>query len=996
MDAASPAHRVGGRLALSDPSVQRIAQASCSHDHYNDLPKLQGEANWQEWSDALQDAALMAGTEAVLNGESSHPSSLEGKQSTTAEWNDNIKRTAVWRCRNESLLKAMRNTLDFNINIDNLGASNAHQTYLGLKSRYYVSDNQKAINLYNHELMLADTDLDDSPKEIADDFQTAFDQYNHLFDHNESQRLPENFLKIEFLGSLDIVYADWIKALMKEYDVLGLDQGPTLTFNGLVDLLVVERGRLLEAQKDTSAHASASHPSHQTAKRKISDIEDDSHIIQRVNCSLFHHQNHKYAHTNQQCYTQNHRLRPEGWKPSVEDKSYLAKHPQIEEVQSTSVSQDFLLSNDGDQASQDGLENLTNEGSDNSDIEQLNSTHDQGQEWTQLVETHRGDVKAQIAEWQRIMAENRSGGGHPRLSRGPMSGKWLLYAHGYNPGQDGHHHMQLWETFTVKSKASGVRHYQGNLSMGSHESHEVLQISTFTPPSFVTGNVITLRFQRSNGDCHRGSMIVWGHGKMRINVPLSSSDSTTGDLFLVKFAGVWDGPHLISNQIESEDVSQSDEDDATAGDGDSQEPETGAGDRQWIRWAQARMAEVEAQKVAATSSSKKRCDLLGRGPLSGLWRLYAPEYDPGETGHHYIKSWEEIGKRHKKTRFYRGELSTGPREKPRVYQITQIAPPALVKGTALTFSLKQQKHSSGSITLWGDGKLYLELSTAFLDGYNGDANKLKFAGIWSEAADYVPWRELENTKRGYIRPDKPRVSGLSAELPARNRSTEEDYNLILRTDQSSSVAVKVEEDTQMTDGAEEEDSSVIVKAEASDSDTNDSHDEWADDVATTGKAVQIQEDALRGGLISPLHPLPGKWYLHSADYNPGLHKEIYISFYTRQEHDSAERMCAPGHCKSTPAQIHYCGELRFKAPVGERDFHCLIKQFDVPKEASLVPVMLEMWDPLNKRTIMMCAWFFGEGKMRISISTLCIRDYRGQNTLITFDGLKYGWTSHAG
>jgi len=299
MDAASPAHRVGGRLALSDPAVKKIAQASSSHNHYNGLPKLQGEANWQEWSDALQDAALMAGTEAVLNGESSHPSSLERKQSTTAEWNDNIKRTAVWRCRNESLLKAMRNTLDFNINTDNLGASNAHQTYLGLKSRYYVSDNQKAMNLYNDELIPAVINLDDSPREIADDFQAAFDQYNHLFDHNESQRLPENFLKLEFLSSLETVYADWIKALLKEHDVLGLDQGPTLTFNELVDLVIVERGRLLQAQKDASAYTSASR---QSAKRNISQVEDVSQPEPRAVCSLAHHQNGK--HNNQTCRTQ--------------------------------------------------------------------------------------------------------------------------------------------------------------------------------------------------------------------------------------------------------------------------------------------------------------------------------------------------------------------------------------------------------------------------------------------------------------------------------------------------------------------------------------------------------------------------------------------------------------------------------------------------------------------------------------------------------------------
>ena len=107
------ASATSGRLTLSDPLVKQLAQASCAHEKYYDvLPKLQGEANWQEWSDALQHAALMAGTDAVLNGESKHPQSLEGKQCTTFEWNDNIKRTAIWRARNESLLKAMRGAAD--------------------------------------------------------------------------------------------------------------------------------------------------------------------------------------------------------------------------------------------------------------------------------------------------------------------------------------------------------------------------------------------------------------------------------------------------------------------------------------------------------------------------------------------------------------------------------------------------------------------------------------------------------------------------------------------------------------------------------------------------------------------------------------------------------------------------------------------------------------------------------------------------------------------
>lgn len=117
-----------GRLTLSDPSVKELAQASCVHEKYYDaLPKLQSEANWQEWSDALQHAALIAGTDTVLNGESKHPNSLEGKQCATSEWNDNIKRIAIWRARNESLLKAMRSAAG--IHFSNSVASNAHDTY---------------------------------------------------------------------------------------------------------------------------------------------------------------------------------------------------------------------------------------------------------------------------------------------------------------------------------------------------------------------------------------------------------------------------------------------------------------------------------------------------------------------------------------------------------------------------------------------------------------------------------------------------------------------------------------------------------------------------------------------------------------------------------------------------------------------------------------------------------------------------------------------------
>ncbi|THW68265.1 hypothetical protein D6D19_09010 [Aureobasidium pullulans] len=1013
MDAASPAHRVGGRLALSHPAVKKIAQASSSHNYFDELPKLQGEDDWQKWSDALQDAALMAGADAILNGESTHPLSLDDKQCTTAEWNDNIKRTAVWRRRNESLLKAMRDTMESDADIDMFGSLNAHKAYIGLKSRYYVSDNQKVINLYNDELMLAEIDLDDSPKEIADDFQAAFEKYNHLFDHNESQRLPENFLKLEFLNSLGIVYADWVRTLLKEHDVLGLDQGPTLTFNELVDLVIVESDRLSQAQKDVSAHTDASR---QSAKRNISQVADVSQPEPRAVCSLAHHQNSK--HNNQTCPTQTPRLRPKNWQASLQDQEYLADHPEIEGHHSRNVCQ-----NPGDYVRQEDSQEVGPSGKDtNNDIPKSSPMDDR--DWGQLAASRLADVDAQRHEITRASNGKRSKNSRRTLEL--LSGEWMLYAQEYDPGDVGDHQISLWETTTDAQKQlqTPVRRYEGILTIGPRGRSERFEIKNFMPGIRIKGRSAKMNCRNSIGQRYAGKATFWGNGMMVCTVPAPPLDATRSSCSMVTFSGIRsqavaqtavkhrddedsrrDGSSDNSRDDEDSEINDNESDQVddqpgatqlSARDGENDNAEPEADDKEWERFADARVAEVEAQKSTVTGINKKRPRSVACGPIAGLWRLYAPGYNPGTTGHHYIKIWENTVRGGGTTRYYSGELSTGPCDKPVVYHITQFSPAAVVKGNALELILAERKHSHGNVTFWGDGKLYLKLPTAFLDGYDGDANKLRFAGIWSEAADYVPWRKLDNTKRSYTRPDKPRVSGLSAELPARNRSTEEDYSLILRTDQSGSVAVKVEEDTQMTDGAEEEDSSVIVKAEASDSDTNDSHDEWADDVATTGKAVQIQEDALRGGLISPLHPLPGKWYLHSADYNPGLDKEIYISFYTRQEHDSAERMCAPGHCKSTPAQIHYCGELRFKAPVGERDFHCLIKQFDVPKEASLVPVMLEMWDPLNKRTIMMCAWFFGEGKMRISIPNLCIRDYRGQNTLITFDGLKYGWTSHAG
>jgi len=319
------ASAMSGRLTLSDPSVKKLVQASCAHENYYDaLPKLQGEANWQEWSDALQHAALMAGTDAVLNGELKHPQSLEGKQCTTVEWNDNIKRTAIWRARNESLLKAMRSAAD--IDFTDFGASNAHDTYVSLRSRYHISDNQRAFDLFSETFVMG-YELDDSPAKIANELRHAFNRYNHLVGDNVQQRLPGNFLKMAFLESLDSSYGAWRKALLKDHDVLALGQELTMAFSELVDLAIVERTRLLGNQTKSTTPAPPP-PSQQAAKRDISQVDEVSLADLHRPCSLPHHSTSK--HTNQACKVQNPRLRQRSWKPSKADKEYLAEHPDME------------------------------------------------------------------------------------------------------------------------------------------------------------------------------------------------------------------------------------------------------------------------------------------------------------------------------------------------------------------------------------------------------------------------------------------------------------------------------------------------------------------------------------------------------------------------------------------------------------------------------------------------------------------------------------------
>ncbi|THZ85148.1 hypothetical protein D6C84_03525 [Aureobasidium pullulans] len=885
-----------------------------------------------------------------------------------AKWNDNIKRTAVWRCRNESLLKAMRNTLDFNINIDDLGASNAHQTYLGLKSRYHVSDNQKAMNLYNDELIPAVINLDDSPREIADDFQATFDQYNHLFDHKESQRLPENFLKLEFLSSLETVYADWIKALLKEHDVLGLDQGPTLTFNELVDLVIVERGRLLQAQMDASAYTSASR---QSAKRNISQVEDVSQPEPRA------------------------------------DQEYLADHPEIEGRQYHSASPSPLSHDHKGDARQDTIddecrasEECDTDSSSTSGQEGVDSTpgdeeilHDssrldflRNRDWERLAMSCFAQVRSQKEHIMRIKTARSKGDTREEAYLGSLSGEWLLYAQYHNPGEAGYHHIQLWETTAAKHKHKQPTNsvYAGRLTIGPYKNPETFQISNFVPPSRVKNCSVNFLLKQAGGTKHKGKAIFWGNGKALFTLP-APCHNTTKDMFTQsKFAGVQSDEAVNATGGHRNDGKKHDGDE----DGEMQE----ADQLEWAQLADARLAKVEAQKNAASKMLKAGPKFVARGPFPGLWRLYASSYNPGEDGYHYLTFWGITTQPDSGPRQYRGELSTGPSNDVTVHQMKQFSLPNKIIGSVIHLFTITGNTLIGNMTLWGKGQMYVHIHSSHMHGYDGSTGWFKFAGIWNEAGKHLPWKEVKRMV------EKRSVNGAAASHETQQQiGGGERYDLVVRAEKDAVVAVKMEDkDTDMAAGDQEDQPSIVIKTEGSDSGSDDFHDECTDDVTTTDDAVQKQEAAIRQGLTVPLHALSGKWYFHSANYNPGLDKDISITFYDRQVHNVSERMCAPGHCKSTPAQIHYCGELRFKAPNGERDFHCFIKQFDVPKRASLDPVVIELWELYNKRAIFVAAWFPGAGTMRMSIPTAYLPSYQGQNTLVTFDGLKYGWTSHAG
>ncbi|KAI4853931.1 hypothetical protein E4T45_04128 [Aureobasidium sp. EXF-8846] len=792
------ASAMSGRLTLSDPSVKELAQASCVHEKYYDaLPKLQGEENWQEWSDALQHAALIAGTDAVLNGELKHPKSLEGKQCTTAEWNDNIKRTAVWRSRNESLLKAMRGAAD--IDFSDLGALNAHDTYVELRSKYLTSDNQRAYKCFSDDIVVC-FDLESSPEEIANILQHAFDQYNQLVGDNIEQLLPENFLKMAFLNSLNSDYHDWRKSLLRERDVLALGQGSTLTFKELVELAVIEHSQLLQDQSKTGTPEPAPPPpqqqQQQAPKRNISHVDESAQLGPHRLCSVPHHH-----------YVQNPRLRQMDWKPSKDDRRYLAEHPEIEEPQLCDDSSG-KSKNDSDNGSEIDSDNETDDGS-----ESMSDSDNEGD----LENAYKGGIATSASD-----------------------------------------------------------------SVGDENDQE--------------------EFERA----------------------------TTAD-------GAWE------------------------------------------RFAAARFAEVQsqmdliAQAVGGRENFGKtiRKAILERasplGSISGKWLLYGKERISSTADYYRIQLWETTTEEQRKThpngQFYQGSFTIGPHGHSETFRISSFTPSRHIstRPTPIRFRQPDGRSYRGFVTFWGDGKMIVTLPPLLLDAAAGNGPFVEFAGLLTSTPTTDPQAKVGS-----------------------------DYDRVIRTGPGSSVPVKLEQDdSDMTVEDDDQDSTAIhIKAEGFDSD--DSDDGLADDIAATMDTVQKQKDALRGGLIVPLRDLPGMWYLHSPDYKQGPGQFIRISFYDRVEHGPAERMCAPGHCKPSTDQIHYCGELRFKAKEGERDWSCLIKQFDVPKQASVASVKIQSWDPLSKRVVFITVWFLGGGAMCMSLPTTYIPNYQGQKTLITFSGVKRG------
>ncbi|KAH0164011.1 hypothetical protein KCU67_g5334, partial [Aureobasidium melanogenum] len=175
-----------------------------------------------------------------------------------------------------------------------------------------------------------------------------------------------------FLYSLDDEYADWRKALLKDRNVLELDEASTLTFDELVDLTIAERSRLLQEQANNTTAAPAT-TIQQPLKRNISQVDEP-------------------AHSN-------------------------------------------------DSSSDDSGSDENN--SEAESIQQSKTVPESYGKWRVTSAAHHALVKAQID----VVTAGHENSGNKRQKystlRGDLTGEWLLYNKGYNPGTGGQRHIRL-------------------------------------------------------------------------------------------------------------------------------------------------------------------------------------------------------------------------------------------------------------------------------------------------------------------------------------------------------------------------------------------------------------------------------------------------------------------------------------------------------------------------------------------------------------------------
>jgi hypothetical protein len=297
-------------------------------------------------------------------------------------------------------------------------------------------------------------------------------------------------------------------------------------------------------------------------------------------------------------------------------------------------------------------------------------------------------------------------------------------------------------------------------------------------------------------------------------------------------------------------------------------------DEAWEQFAAARYAEVQAQidLVGRTldnckqgiKNSRRHVPLVGN--LSGKWLLYGKEYVSGTADHYRIQLWkattEEQRQSQPNNERYQGRLTIGPHGKSEPFMIPSLLPPRHVVGRSMLMHVRRPggKTYRAEVTFWGNGKMIVTLPPAVLDVVGDNTPSFKFAGLQSDRSPGINTQPNKGSLN-HSSNDRDGVSVHSRpagrlKYNSRVEATIDD-DRIIRTDRSTSVAVKIEqEDSDMLmDDDDQNSTAIAIKAEGSES--SDSDDESADDAATIIDMVQRQKDSLRGGLLAPLQDLPG-------------------------------------------------------------------------------------------------------------------------------------------